>query len=440
MNPTCHSQREVLVEYVLGELDGLKAARLEAHLDNCESCARAHARLVEGLGAARSFEPKVADEELERRSRRLAPFLAVDERPARFGGFGRFTWVVAGAAACAVGVAMLVGLPPSALRPGAEVAQVVEDLPAVAPSAPVAAFAPGPVQHQQLTPHLKAVTSPEWQGRVSHPEPGVTQVDMDAGFAVLDFEGGQQRILRVQAPQVHVRVLGTRFFVEARSGIPTAVGVITGRVEVRSKDQVEVLGAGQVRAYDASGAYTPDRANLRSQAHHEDVYLARVAPEVEPPAPPTPASARKPAEAKAPDHVGALTRAEGLVRAGRVAEGLEVYQALLDAQPPAEIRDLARYEQARVWGFERRDYARAERALRALAQHAQGEVKTQAALALCEVALAQDPCQAQRCLLELGAQADLPLGAQAQALLRTWGVSGLTCGDHKNPPPAQPTK
>lgn len=408
MSVPCQAVRDVMVEHVLGELDGLQAARLEAHLARCPACARVHARLAEGFQGARAFEPQVPEAELSRMAGRLAPYLEAE--PRRGLGFG---WAVAGAALAASLVAVWVATRPEAV-PGAPASV------AVAPPAPVlAAPAPAPaVRQQALTPHLLAVTSGDWAGSVRHPGPRRTALQMDSGFAVLDFEGGEGRELRIEAPEVEVVVLGTRLFVEARPGVPTTVGVVSGRVEVKSHGQVEVLGPGQVRAFDAAGAYTPDRANLRSLAHHADVFLDRApAPS---PAPPR-AAPRRP---EAPDPVAALTAAERLVRAGRVAEGLRRYEALIAARPPAPWSDVARYERARVWGFVQGDLLGADAELARLAAEADPEVRRQAALARCELALIQDRCAARACLR--GLSADAALAPEAEALMTRWGVRGDT--------------
>ncbi|MCB9647897.1 MAG: zf-HC2 domain-containing protein [Deltaproteobacteria bacterium] len=414
MNPKCQAQRDVMVEHVLGELDGLVAARLEAHLANCEACARVHARLAEGFQGARTLEPEVSESELSRMASRLAPYMepAHRSRP----GFG---WVVGAAAAFAGVVAVW-----SAARPDVE---PQPPAPLAAITAPVPAPAPPPAQpvrHRALTPHLKAVVSGDWAGAVRQPAAERTALEMDAGFAVLDFEGGEGRTLQIVAPDVEVVVLGTRLFVEAHAGVPTTVGVVSGKVEVRSHGQIEILGPGQVRAFDAAGAYTPDRANLRSVAHHDDGFLDRA------PAPEAPVAARrvapKPRRAR-PEPVAALTSAERLVRQGKVAEGLKQYEALIASRPPAPWMDVARYERARVWGFVQGDLRRADAELARLAAGADPEVRHQARLARCELAFVEDRCAAAECLEALAR--DPAVAREAAALMARWGVRGDTsCG------------
>ncbi|CAN0587729.1 unnamed protein product, partial [Laminaria digitata] len=113
MKPTCQAQRDLMVDYVFGELEALKAARLEAHIDNCEACRQVQARLAEGLGAARHFEPEVPQADEARRLARLTPFLQAEPRPARFERWGIFAWTIGGAAACATAVAVFLSLQPA---------------------------------------------------------------------------------------------------------------------------------------------------------------------------------------------------------------------------------------------------------------------------------------------------------------------------------------
>lgn len=439
MSTICQTQRDLMVEYIAAELPGLKAARLQAHLEGCEACAEVHAQLCGGLQAARDFEPAITEAELDRRATRLAAFVTPEPRPARFEFGGFWGWAVGGATACAMALAMLSvqTSQPDTAGSVAEAPRSTMQTPklAVAPKLVVPSPVAGPVQHHQLTKHLRAVSSPDWNGRVKTAQ-GVTEVEMDAGFAVLDFEGGQKRILRVKAPNVSVRVLGTRFFVEARSGVATKVGVVAGRVEVTAGDQIEVLAAGQTRAYEATRAFTPELRQVQSALHHSDGFLTR--PPAEPPKPPKakPKRARKLAKPKAVDPVLALTKAEGLVRSGQIDEGLAVYEVVLRTRPLPAIRDLVKYEQARVWGFVQKDRARAERAFITLSRTAVPEVRRQAALAQCELALKDDACRARLCLEALSEGSNKSVTKEAQVLLRTWNVTDATCTVvHKNAAP-----
>ncbi|MCA9555341.1 MAG: hypothetical protein KC933_35240, partial [Myxococcales bacterium] len=169
---------------------------------------------------------------------------------------------------------------------------------------------------------------------------------------------------------------------------------------------------------------TPDRANLRSVAHHDDGFLDRA------PAPEAPVAARrvapKPRRAR-PEPVAALTSAERLVRQGKVAEGLSQYEALIASRPPAPWMDVARYERARVWGFVQGDLRRADAELARLAAGADPEVRHQARLARCELAFVEDRCAAAECLEALAR--DPAVAREAAALMARWGVRGDTsCG------------
>lgn len=73
-------------------------------------------------------------------------------------------------------------------------------------------------------------------------------VDGAATFEVDPNGGG--RDLRVQAGEVEVRVVGTRFTVR-RAGDAVDVAVARGRVEVRRQGSIRTLGAGEARSWPA---------------------------------------------------------------------------------------------------------------------------------------------------------------------------------------------
>ena len=446
MNPEiCRTQRNLMMEHVLGELGGLKKTRLESHLDRCDECQRAYDRLSRGFGEARSWAPRAQAGEVDRMMARLTPLMEPEpEPPPRFEIRWGFSAVVFGAAATAALVAVVTA------KPGPEFIAASLPMPeAVRAPAPKTIEPADPasltIERRVLGPHLKAVASPTWNG-VARSAGADTELEMSEGFAVLDYEGGEGRALRVMTPDLRIEVLGTRFFVETHPGRPTTVGVLAGKVAVVQDGRREELPAGTIRGFDGERSYPVEPQVSLSHAHHEDAFLKRNGSKparapVETPAsagsspePAAPSPVSPPDDHRATDVVTAFTQAEGLVREGKVDEALEVYDRLLlsDDLSVEPFIDLVRYERARVWGFMQGDLQRASDTFERLARHGKGEVRLQAALAKCECDLARDRCAAKSCLQNLANHVELRAENESQVLLRSWGISDLVCGDHKN--------
>ena len=408
MNRICEGLRELMLDYALDELDGLKAARLEAHLVNCPSCRSLHTRLKEGLSAAREFEPHIDPADLERMVAQVAPlFRESRDRP-------RWRWfALAAAGAAAAGMGLVLQPPDEPFLPRG---RVVEVLPT--PSVE-------PVVHKIFSSDLRAVASEDFDGTFERVEGGPDVLRMEKGFAVLDYTHVTTQPLWVYAPGVRVKVLGTRFFVEARPSVGTAIGVIAGRVEVETKDRQEYLPAGTVRSFGEDSARTPSAEELWSTPYHRDPFLDR---------------RKKPAKTRSrhssvapvfspPEIAEGLATAEDLARQGRAVEALAVYGRLLEHRGvTSEIRDLIRFERARARAI-MGDQRAACTTYDALVEGARGEVRVQAALSQCGCRKAHDPCKGIQCLDRLTTGVVKGAEREATRLRRKWG-RGVTCVTH----------
>lgn len=420
LSSRCEKYVGRLGQLAAGELRGLERTRLEAHLRACGSCRAAADALGAGLLAARSWQPQVSAEHLAALNQRLEPFV-----PARAGATRgrRGAWFAAGALAAALGV-ILIGLWPGSsptqlsAPQGRTLAQPVPLPPAV--------------ERRQVSPHLRMVTSAGWEGRVEG-EPGDHSITLASGFVVLDFVGGEGRHLRVSAPDALVEVVGTRFYVEVTPGV-TRVGVAEGKVRVLTLLGTQVLTAGDHLTLGGGDSPPPSRA----RPFLTDTYLM----EHRASAPPE-AVKRKPARRRqlqvnrdgpravevsaASQLLERLAAAEELARLGQLREAIGAYRKLAKDAPPGAVRDMARYEMARLWGFRMGEIQRARSILAALARGS-GEVSRQARLALCELDLKARPCQAAACLAELEANAhDFPLREEAARLYAHWGLEKVRC-------------
>lgn len=430
MSRICEGLRELMLDHALEELDGLKAARLDAHLVNCRACRNLHARLKEGLSAARNYEPEIGQDDIERMVAQVAPLF----RESR-GSWLPWLGLAVGGAAITAGMVFWLG-------------SAVESPPLVVGAPPVAEVPqlPDDVVRKVFSPRLRMVASADFDGTLDE-TPGKERVlHMKRGFVVLHYDRGAARPLWVHAPGVRIKVLGTRFFVEVRSAAGsvsgTAVGVISGRVEVETRDRQELLPAGFVRSFTGNEAYTPPVEELRSPAYHHDPFLDQRAD----------ASqkakrrrtvrrrSRPPSRAEPPPRVAApsaevargLAEAEDLARKGRHAEALSLYGRLLERRSmSSEVRDLIRFERARLRARMGDRKAACETYDR-LAEQARGEVRVQAALSECACLREKDPCAGLECFDRL-ATGEVP-GAEMEAVRqRAMLAMQVICATHNIP-------
>lgn len=400
------------MEYALDELDPLKRQRVESHVERCEACASLLATYSDSFASARDWDPEVPPADLDRMIGRLQPYVQPRPRRAVWWGAG-----VVGLAAAAA-VAMFV------IEPSVEEAPATESIQA---SRTLEIPEPPVVHRSQPTEHLRVVASDDWNGRVRQESPKKTRVEVTRGFAVMSFEGGRGRSLEIEAPDVSIEVVGTRFYVEARPGEDTVVGVVSGKVRVRSHGEEALIEAGQARAFGVEGGKPAE--HVVSTDHHDDDYLDYT-PEPEPevvkpkPTPVKPKPAPEPVEKvePKPDPMAALLRAQTMAREGRHAAAVGVYTEAL-AHATGEMRRVMRYERARLWAFElaRVDDAREE--LAALATGS-GEVAVQAALTLCELDRTKSPCRSRQCLEDLSKRGI----DEATKTLERWGLDRFECG------------
>lgn len=430
----CFKIREHLLDHHFDELEGLEKQRVEAHLENCADCRSVVERLGNAFTAAASWDPEPKPGEIDRLADRLTPYLDQPE-PERKLGF-----------AYGIGLALAAGLAMFFfLRRGEEGGSPsVEPLP-VDPIAQVKQEPAEEVLRTRPTEHLRVVSSADWNGDVAESN-GTTRVTMDRGFAVMAFEGGDGRTLIVKTPDLEVEVIGTRFYVDARPGVPTTVGVVAGKVAVKTKAKRELLVAGTERAYRADG--TKDEVHLdRSKPYHSDAFLldqpdmlarpqprpkrnrlprkTKLLPRKEDYVPAarklTPPEPKTKQTSEVPEPADALTQVERLVRDGDLDAALGLIEDVLatDAGKKEPYQATLRYERARILvKLGKRDQARLEFGRLTAAPAA--EIAHQARLSLCELELTEDPCTARACLESIDSR-------ESRELLSRWRLSELDC-------------
>ncbi len=408
----------MLMEYALGELDPLKSQRVETHVERCDACRALLDEYAASFGAARDWDPEVPAVDLDRMVARLQPYM--EPRPRRVVWWGAGVAAMAAAAAVAMFVLKPAEAPAPEPSPGvlqASRTMEVPDLPEPAEPAPPV------VKRSQPTEHLRVVASEDWNGRVKQESPKKTRVKVTRGFAVMSFEGGRGRSLEIEAPEVSIEVVGTRFYVETHPGADTVVGVVSGKIKVRSHGEERTLEAGQAQAFGVHGPKPAEE--IASTDHHADDFLDYEP--TPPPAKPKPKPTKKvtrpkPKPAPQPDPMTSLLKAQSLVREGRHAAAAGIYTEAL-TYTTGEMQNVVRYERARLWALHLDNVEAAEKELAALAS-GRGEVAVQAALTLCELDRAASPCRSRACLEALS---DRGID-EAQKTLQRWGLDRFECG------------
>lgn len=414
----CRDIEALLVDRALGELTGLKAALVEAHLGHCPRCRTVSTRLGSAFQAARSWSPEVAESELDRMAAQLGPYLEVAQRPrwpARLG-------LALAAVLAALGLFGLLNRPTTS-SPAAPpaMAAVVESPPAASPAGPGVEVPapPAPVVRRTLRPGLKVVASADWDGGALQQVGDDLTLNMTQGFVVLDFESPGQRLM-VRTPEATVELADTRCFVEIVPGAPMRIGVLAGQAQLRRGASPPVeLGAGE--ALEVGEEVSPSTVDLGPTAEHQDDDFLAPAPAPPPPvvpvapveaaavratqapvtrppanaptATPTPAPKAEPSPPLSAEVLANLLEAEALARRGQHGEALSIYERVLSEAPAGRAPPTARFERARLLvKLGRIDEASPE--LDRLAP-LPGEIGRQASILRCEL---RGGCAARACL------------------------------------------
>ncbi len=403
MSTPCVEIRSELIADRAGALGPLAHRRIDSHLARCAACRETARRLDAALTAAAAWTPEVDEARLEGLMSGLAPLAP----PARL-GLRLGTWLVAAAA-----VALVVGAGLAARRfgPGVETLAVavpadVREAPDPPPALPSLSAALAPAASPPVSvdsglvrarpqPRLRWIADRAFDGRLEQPSPTASVVEMTRGFAVFDFEGGEDRSLLVRLGALRVEVIGTRFSVDARGPSPV-VAVREGRVRVVDGDRGHDLAAGEAARFTAEGSAPVDLSATPAGLLGADPFLDRV-----------PARRRAArvgstpplAEPPAVSWLSALGRAESLARAGDRDAAREAYAAIARAaaEPAASA---ARLELVRLELDDASDPSEALARLDALSERVD-EVGAQARLLRCEHANRRAPCEARTCLERL---------------------------------------
>ncbi|MDP2340925.1 MAG: hypothetical protein Q8O67_08210 [Deltaproteobacteria bacterium] len=410
MSDLCASVRGQLFAFARADLPLLEAARVEAHIRRCATCAAVVNNLASVLPhAQRDLQPSPA--KLDELSRAIL----VTRPPSNSRPF-----LLAGMAAVAVGVAVVVVV---------VVVAVARPVPAPVPVPIATRVEPLPVERpievpleMKRTTHSKNVemlTSPGFVADVviADARIGVTQ---SAGFAVFAFRGGEER-LEIVTPAATVRAVGTLFYVDV-SAAATLVGVGEGRVSVASRDGTDrMVAKGELLRIESSGRkMSSSSSSSPAEPWLQDPGLRAFHDRVSPPAVPRiePSSARELAQR--------LAEAARLSGAGK-ARAAQAFLTSTSKDPHfASHADILGYEIARLDAFALDDQPAARAALTKLSSSPVESVRVQAVLTTCELDLSQHPCAARACLQSAEARGG-SLAAEATRLTKRWRLQHLAC-------------
>lgn len=274
----CADFRAQMIAHVRGELLPLERAHIESHIARCRGCASLEKKCARGLEAVDGWKANGEAAHLDRLKKRLRPYVA-DSRPVRaslvrIGGLG-----FAAAAAVVLAVIFVRSSSPVAPVEAPVIAEVQsaaarEEIAAPAPSSASPAIAEAVVR-RAIEEHLHVIAGRGWDGHVSKSAPNDLRVEMQKGFAVMAFKGGEGRKLTVVAPNVEIEVIGTKFFVNVLANGTTAVGVVSGRVRVHHARGSELVDGGTSRAYgEGSLPPMPAPASATPAIDLDDAFIA----------------------------------------------------------------------------------------------------------------------------------------------------------------------
>ncbi len=446
MSRSCEEHRADLMAHLAGDLAALEHARLEAHLAHCADCTALRRVLALGLAAARDV-PSPTDAEIERLIQQAQPTTAVSRiRPPL-----RLLGLVVPLAAAAALAFVVIGTPPpqppplpgpvAGLLPPARFSGLVPGGPVDAGPVVLPASGPEPVEAQPSA-YVRLVHDGGYRGAVAERRAGETVLVVDQGSVAVSFMGGEGRRLRVEAGDVSIDVTGTRFYVARPDAARVIVGVRSGHVEVHVGASTRTLGPAEVlqiegsaisnHSSDGDAFVWTDRPFLLSGERHADVHVdpqppgAELSPSSTPQragAPLVSASRNDPdGNARAPQHeataalLALFADAEARTLAGDVDGARSLYRRGVSDPIFGSKRALAEFELGRFLALTDKDPAAARPLLDRLA-HGSSNVAGDAALLLCRLDEATDPCASDRCLAKLAA-AGGAIGRDA-ALLRT---------------------
>lgn len=414
MSRTCEEHRADLVSNIAGELAMLEKARLDAHVAHCVECRSVHRMLSMGLSAARDVPaPSAAEIEqrvLEVQADPIVEISGFTVRPTQL----RFTRVAFVAVPMALAASVAIIAVSGALRapaPAPSVPVVAVTAPAISPPAESVQPAPSPAAvapvEQQASAYVRLVHGEGFKGTVTERSAEDTLLVVDGGAVAVAFAGGQGRRLQVLAGDVAVEVTGTRFYVERKEDDRVVVAVRSGQVDVRvggsthtlsSTQAVQIVGTSVSGFALQDGAFAwTDRAFLRAGEQHAAAVApvavaARVAP--------APVVSEAPREQNNGALLGLFADAEARVYAGDKDGARALYQRVAADPAFQSKRALTQFELGRFLAVVDEDRAAARPVLDELARGS-SNVAGDAALLLCRLDEATDPCGADQCLAQV---------------------------------------
>jgi hypothetical protein len=376
----CEQVRKQAYRYRRGELIGAETNALEAHLDDCATCRDYYERLGILLESASSWEPSDDASDADDLFAGIAARIEADEADAGANDkyedehddeisydydFGRPRWA-SGLIGLAAGVLLTLGgfylfwQMQESEMPGGDTESVVagnEDKAAQDTAAESEFEALTRQESASSQVRVFGSKGADWSLVGGEKENEEIVLELDRGTLLVEFIPKDGRKLRVEAPDMSVRVVGTVFYVSTDDDGPR-VGVLAGEVEVSGPDGATAtlesereLGAG----FEVRDMPEARRASL---ARHVDpeAHLARLAALERPKSgrkkrvrsPDKPESSdagvQKAAEPDdsaeeqvrrlPPDLERLRARAERATRDRRYHDAIRYYRSLLDRLPP----------------------------------------------------------------------------------------------------------
>lgn len=481
----CFDVRGSLVSFAHGELSGLAAERIAAHLKNCAACRAVRDDVVTGIEAARAVAPVTAAElaGLQRRVAAVAAARGADapdadaHEPATLGlGLGAGLGVGVG-----LGVGLGLGRRLGRLGVGVGVAGVaaaiVMALVVRPPEAPDVGAGNTPENGAARgktrlapTPEVRIVHAGSFAGDVRR-EGDLVIVEQRAGAAAYAFKRSAANKLEVRTPAGTIEVVGTQFAVDVKADGRVVVAVRAGVVRVNGKDGANhAVSAGDRLALAADGRTLEDTDDTDDTDEREldeldalladeelSAFHASIEP-VEPVAPvesvervePEPVELVEPVEliqdaievasseersardraprdrGERPNVADVITEADQVARAGQATQARAKLAAALRDPAYARAADVLMYEIARLDGLTLDAPEKARTALQGLVKRGRPSLRVQAALTICEIDLDRDRCAARACLERARAERGL-LGEEAARLEQRWSLRDVKC-------------
>lgn len=174
--------------------------------------------------------------------------------------------------------------------------------------------------------------------RVVTDEPRLMRVELEQGRGTFEVAKNPERVFAVQAGNVEVRVVGTRFSVDVQAG-GVLVAVERGTVDVASGVLLRRMTAGESIFVDAARAETPQPVESESAEREAEPVAVK---------PPAPVKKKVIAQKETQSPALLLDEASALRREGKFGEAASAWERFLTTYPHETQAMRIAYELGRV--------------------------------------------------------------------------------------------